>query len=245
MKTFLRKLLGVHNLESHVLRQSAEISKLQEELSSLTRRHNKLTSQGITYALQQRAKEAAETVTYAGFDGPLELGNILTGGDPLEELRFKPCDGPLPYTRTPFAQALADTFGNTITDRAVASLKVADPLPAAHTAVEVQAARNVRYSTLAASECAALHVPYSHAEWRSVRDHYDNHSPSWFCPDLVTLGQVRNRALLLADFENLELKMVKNAKRTFVNSYPAPLLIRAQFDLHNEAVTKQAIKEQE
>lgn len=242
---FLRKLLGIHDLRdtvTGVINQlnavQCDNTRLQRELDELSRRHSRLQSQVITYAIQQRRKEAAETVTYSGFDGPLELGNILTGGNPLEDLPFKPCNGPLVYNR------LRDTFGDTVTDRACAPLKVADPLPATHPAVGAQEARNKRYSTLAATDCAAMTVPYSHAEWRSVRDHYDNHSPSWFCPDLVTLGQVRNRSLLLADIESLELKTVKNAKRTFVNSYPAPLLIRAQFELHNEAVLNNHNKDQ-
>lgn len=248
MKNFLRKMLGIYGLESHVLRLAAENQSLRSDLQILTRRHNKLTSQGIAYALQQRAKEAAESVTYAGFDGALEFGNILTGGDPVEDLPFKPAeDGKFVYTRKPFDYigTLGDTFGDTITDRAVAGLKVADPLPAAHTAVEVQAARNVRFSTVAAADNAAMNVPYSHAHWRALQDHYDNFSPSWFCPDLVSIGRLRMRAMLLADEQGLKPRPVKTAKRTFVNSYPAPLLIRAQFELHNEAVLNQTSKEQE
>jgi len=61
---------------------------------------------------------------------------------------------------------------------------------------------------------------------------------------LVSIGRVRMRAMLLADEEGLVPRPVKTAKRTFVNSYPAPLLIRAQFELHNEAVTNRETKDQ-
>jgi hypothetical protein len=250
---FLRKLLGINDLRSTIARLNdrlvavecanhglqVSLHSAQQMLCAANRRHTRLQSQMITYSLQQRAKEAAETVTYECLDSSLELGNILTGGSPLEDLPFKRVDGPLVHNR------LSDTFTGTITDRAVAALKVADPLPATHTAVEAQEARNKRYSTVAASTCAAMAVPYSRATWRSAQDHYDNFSPSWFCPDLVSIGQLRNRALLLADVKGLELKTVKNAHRTFVNSYPAPLLFRAQFELHNEAVLNRSYKEQE
>lgn len=249
---FLRKLLGINDLRSTIARLNdrlvavecanhglqVSLHSAQQMLCAANRRHTRLQSQMIAYSLQQRAKEAAETVTYECLDSSLELGNILTGGSPLEDLPFKRVDGPLVHNR------LSNTFTGTITDRAYGSLKVADPLPANHVAVSAQEARNKRYSTLAATDCAAMNVPYSHATWRALQDHYDNFSPSWFCPDLVSIGRLRMRAMLLADEQGLEPRPVKTAKRTFVNSYPAPLLIRAQFELHNEAVLNQTNKDQ-
>lgn len=135
MKNFLRKLLGVYELESHVLRLSAETSKLQTALEVMQSRHTKLQSQMVTYALQQRRKEAAYDI---------QCVTVSNLPDNFQELFDHSMGKP--------AASLADTFSDTITERALAALKVSDPLPVCHPAVEAQEARNKRYSASTTSD---------------------------------------------------------------------------------------------